>query len=32
MIKAVWLDVDNTLLDFDAYVREAMKNGFAKNL
>ena len=30
MIKAVWLDVDNTLLDFDAYVKEAMKNGFAK--
>ncbi len=28
MIKAVLLDVDNTLLDFDAYVQQAMKEGF----
>ena len=28
MIKAVLFDVDNTLLDFDAYVRESIKNGF----
>lgn len=30
MIKAVLLDIDNTLLDFDAYVHESMKNGFEK--
>ena len=30
MIKAVFIDIDNTLLDFDAYVREAMKNGIKK--
>ena len=29
MIKAVFVDIDNTLLDFDAYVREIMKEGFA---
>lgn len=29
MIKAVLLDIDNTILDFDAYVREALENGFA---
>ena len=28
MIKAVFVDIDNTLLDFDAYVREIMKEGF----
>lgn len=28
MIKAVLVDIDNTLLDFDAYVREAMAEGF----
>lgn len=30
MIKAVFLDIDNTLLDFDAYVRESMRAGFEK--
>lgn len=30
MIKAVFLDIDNTLLDFDAYVRESMRQGFEK--
>lgn len=30
MIKAVFLDVDNTLLSFDGYVIESMKSGFAK--
>ncbi len=29
MIKAVFVDIDNTLLDFDAYVREIMGRGFA---
>lgn len=29
MIKAVLIDIDNTLLDFDAYVQTAMKEGFA---
>jgi len=29
MIRCVWLDIDNTLLDFDAYVKEAMREGFA---
>jgi len=28
MIKAVFLDIDGTLLDFDAYVRDAMITGF----
>ena len=28
MIKAVLFDVDNTLLDFDAYVKESMREGF----
>ena len=28
MIKAVLLDIDNTLLDFDAYVEETLKKGF----
>lgn len=27
-MKAVFLDIDNTLLSFDDYVREAMKSGF----
>ena len=27
MIKAVLIDVDNTLLDFDEYVKYAMKRG-----
>lgn len=30
MIKAVFLDIDNTLLDFDAYVKDSMKVGFEK--
>lgn len=30
MIKAILLDIDNTLLDFDAYVKDSMKNGFEK--
>ena len=29
MIKVVFLDIDNTLLDFDACVRETLKSGFA---
>jgi len=29
VIKAILLDVDNTLLDFDAYVQQAMREGFA---
>ena len=29
-IQVVFLDIDDTLLDFDAYCREAMKNGFKK--
>ena len=28
MIKALFIDIDNTLLDFDGYVREAMQKGF----
>jgi len=28
MLKAVLLDIDNTLLSFDEYVKEAMKRGF----
>lgn len=27
-IKAVFIDIDNTLLDFDGYVRQTMKSGF----
>ena len=30
MIKALLIDIDDTILDFDAYVRDAMKNGFAE--
>lgn len=30
MLKAVLIDVDNTLLSFDGYVRESMKTGFAE--
>ena len=26
-IRAVWIDIDNTLLDFDAYVHDALKEG-----
>lgn len=28
MIEVVFLDIDNTILDFDAYVKKAMKDGF----
>lgn len=28
-MKAIFIDIDNTLLDFDAYVRESMRAGFA---
>lgn len=30
MIKAVFIDIDNTLLDFDAYVKESLLSGFEK--
>lgn len=30
MIRAVLLDIDNTLLDFDVYVEESLKKGFEK--
>ena len=30
MVKAVLFDIDDTLLSFDGYVREAMKSGFAR--
>lgn len=30
MIKAVLLDIDNTILDFDQCVKDAMREGFAK--
>lgn len=30
MIKAVFLDVDNTILDFDAYVKDALESGFQR--
>lgn len=29
MLKAIFIDVDNTLLDFDEFVRQAMKAGFS---
>lgn len=29
MIKAVFIDIDNTLLSFSGYVKEAMRNGFS---
>ena len=29
-MKAIFIDIDNTLLDFDAYVKESMRKGFAK--
>ena len=28
-MKAIFIDIDNTLLDFDAYVRTTMERGFA---
>ncbi len=30
MLKVILFDVDNTLLSFDEYVKESMKNGFEK--
>jgi YjjG family noncanonical pyrimidine nucleotidase len=30
VLKVIFFDVDNTLLSFDKYVKEAMKNGFQK--
>lgn len=30
MIKAVLIDIDNTILDFDAYVKQTMEDGFDK--
>lgn len=30
MIRAVLVDIDNTLLDFDVYVKESLQAGFAK--
>lgn len=30
MIKAILIDIDDTILDFGAYVRETMKTGFEK--
>ena len=30
MIRAVFIDIDNTLLDFDAYVEGSMRDGFEK--
>ncbi len=30
MIKAVFVDIDNTLLSFDEYVKQCMKEGFQK--
>lgn len=29
-MKAIFIDIDNTLLDFDAYVRASMRDGFAR--
>ena len=29
MIKAIFIDIDNTLLSFDAYVKQTLKNGFS---
>jgi len=30
MIKVIFIDIDNTLLDFDAYVEESLRSGFEK--
>lgn len=30
MIRCIWMDIDNTILDFDAFVRFAMREGFKK--
>ena len=29
LIKAAWIDIDNTLISFDAYVKQTMREGFA---
>ena len=29
-LKAIFIDIDNTLLDFDAYVRETLREGFQR--
>ena len=28
-MRLVFIDIDNTLLDFDAYVKQTMQTGFA---
>ena len=28
-MKLILIDIDNTLLDFDAYIRQTMEEGFA---
>ena len=28
-MQVVFIDIDNTLLDFDAYIRQTMRQGFA---
>ena len=30
MLKVILFDIDNTILSFDEYVKESMKNGFRK--
>ena len=30
MIKALFFDIDNTLLSFDGYVKQSMQSGFEK--
>ena len=30
MIKVIFIDIDNTLLSFDEYVKQAMREGFEK--
>jgi FMN phosphatase YigB (HAD superfamily) len=30
LIKAILFDIDNTLLDFDSYVKQSMKEGFSE--
>ena len=30
MIKAIFMDIDDTILDFSAFVKKAMKEGFEK--
>lgn len=28
-MQMIFIDIDNTLLDFDAYIRQTMREGFA---